>query len=354
MVKVSVIVPCYNGAVFLDNSIQSILAQTHTNLEIILINDGSIDNSLAIMQNYAKSDLRIRIINKEKNEGVDFARFSGIEIATGEYLTFLDADDWMDKNAIETLLSIALNQNVDIAYGNNVRVYSQKLGIKRISHVDEKYTERIIMGEEKEKLSVSFFGVNIVPVTLWGNLFKKSLFTNALQKTGLKFGEDLILSMQLYLFAKSIYITNQVVINYRWGGVTASYQPNIINDVKVLFNIKMEYIDKYGLYENKRTTVVELINCLASYVGQIAEYRPDDREKNLLEIKKEFQNPLYDCFEEYKDIPYFKDGDVNTACAHHDYLTAYSIAEKKSKLLKSTLRRCCKKICSTILKYIKI
>lgn len=216
--KVSIIIPCYNGAVFLPKTIQSVIQQTYKDIEIIIINDCSTDNSLSIMKSFAKVDNRIVIIDKKINEGVDYARFSGINIANGDYLAFLDADDWLRKDAVQTWIDIALNQNVDIVYANNIRVFSQTFGIKRTNKFDINYTERIISGNEKAKLFISFFGVNIVPVTMWGNLFKRTLFTNNLKKSGLKFGEDLLLGMQLYHNASSIYLTNKPLTYYRWGG----------------------------------------------------------------------------------------------------------------------------------------
>lgn len=217
--KVSVIVPIYNAEVFLSSTIKSIQNQTYSNLEIILVNDCSTDNSLRICKDFAKLDTRIKIIDKKNNEGVDYARFSGFNVMTGNYVTFLDADDNLCNNAVATWLDIFDKYEVDIVYGNMCRVFSKKFNIKRNLKLDKRYTDRVISNTEKEKLVISFFGVNIVPVNLCGNLFKRSLFECPLEKSGLKFGEDLLIGLQLYNRANSIYVTScKPVYLYRWGG----------------------------------------------------------------------------------------------------------------------------------------
>lgn len=115
MIKVSVIVPVYNVEQYIDKCISSLLNQTLTSLEIILVDDGSPDNCPKICDEYALKDCRIKVIHK-KNEGLGKARNSGLEIASGEYIAFLDSDDYVDKAMYETLYEEALNHNLDICY----------------------------------------------------------------------------------------------------------------------------------------------------------------------------------------------------------------------------------------------
>ena len=106
MCKVSVVVPVYNSEKFLEYCIQSILNQTYTNIELILVNDGSTDNSLNICAKYKLEDDRVVVIN-QKNMGVSVARNNGIIHATGEYLQFVDSDDFVDINMTEKLIYAA-------------------------------------------------------------------------------------------------------------------------------------------------------------------------------------------------------------------------------------------------------
>ena len=99
---ISVIIPIYNVEKYLTKCIESVINQTYKNLEIILVNDGSTDNSKEIIDKYSSIDSRIKVINK-KNGGLSDARNVGIELAKGEYITFLDSDDWIELNMYEKL-----------------------------------------------------------------------------------------------------------------------------------------------------------------------------------------------------------------------------------------------------------
>ena len=130
MDKVSIIVPVYNNEEFLDKCLKSIINQTYKNLEIILINDGSKDNSLKIMKDYAIKDTRIIIIDK-KNEGVSKARNDGIKKATGQYITFVDSDDYIDLTQIEEMYNAIKKNKVDVVRSN------YKVHYDKVSRVDK-------------------------------------------------------------------------------------------------------------------------------------------------------------------------------------------------------------------------
>lgn len=113
MPKISVIIPVYNVEEYLRQALDSIINQTLKDIEIICINDGSKDNSLAILEEYASSDNRIKILNQE-NQGQGAARNNGIKIATGEYLSFVDPDDWIELDTYEKLYNKAIEFNLDL------------------------------------------------------------------------------------------------------------------------------------------------------------------------------------------------------------------------------------------------
>ena len=131
--KVSVIIPIYNTALYLSEALDSICNQTLKEIEIILVNDGSTDNSLNILKKYEPN---IILINQE-NLGQSIARNEGIEIAKGEYVAFVDSDDWVDLDFFEKLYNTAKNHNADIAVAGIIRLH--KFGKK--FHL--KFTEEI-------------------------------------------------------------------------------------------------------------------------------------------------------------------------------------------------------------------
>ena len=136
MAKVSVIVPVYNVEKYLKRCLDSLINQTLSDIDIICINDGSKDSSLQILEQYAKKDSRIVIYNQE-NSGVSVARNTGLEYASGEYIGFVDSDDWVDLDFYEKLYNSAKNNNADIAVADFIREHPNKKP-KRLKLKEEK------------------------------------------------------------------------------------------------------------------------------------------------------------------------------------------------------------------------
>ena len=122
---VSAIIPVYNVEKYICECIESVINQTYKNLQIIIINDGSIDNSKNLCNKYANKDNRIIIVNK-KNGGAASAKNIGIDIAEGDYIAFLDGDDYLNLDAIEYMVNLIENYNSDIAHCDFYEVYKNK------------------------------------------------------------------------------------------------------------------------------------------------------------------------------------------------------------------------------------
>lgn len=133
---ISVVVPVYNTEAYLDKCVQSVLDQTYRNLEVILVNDGSVDHSLEICRKYQVTDSRVKVVDQQ-NQGVSAARNAGMDLAQGDYLAFLDSDDTLYPEALELLLKDAVTFEADIASGLKCRVkteadrlYSQETSVQ--------------------------------------------------------------------------------------------------------------------------------------------------------------------------------------------------------------------------------
>ena len=125
MPKISIIIPVYNTEEYLKKCIDSLIYQSLEDIEIICVNDGSTDNSQEILENYSKKDARIKVLSQEnKKQGA--ARNKGMEIATGEYIGYVDSDDWVDFDYFEELYNAAKKQDLDIALATNVRIGNGK------------------------------------------------------------------------------------------------------------------------------------------------------------------------------------------------------------------------------------
>jgi glycosyltransferase involved in cell wall biosynthesis len=197
---VSVIVPIYNVELYLEKCLDSIINQTYKNLEIILIDDGSPDNCGKICDEYALKDKRIKVIHKS-NGGQSSARNAGLDVAKGEYIAFVDSDDYIDLRSYEELLDIALKEEADIVISNFYRI--KKNGI--FLH------EKSLEGLNKEEILHQFFADHY-PSYLWNQFFKSHLF-DSVRLPHIKF-EDLFIMPSLILAAKKIFFTPKAYYYY--------------------------------------------------------------------------------------------------------------------------------------------
>ena len=204
--KISVIVSIYNIQNYLEKSVQSIRNQTYRNLEIILVDDGSTDGSDVLCDKFAENDERIKVIHK-KNGGLSSARNAGIKIATGEYIAFVDGDDWIDETMYEDMLCTMKNADADLSVCNYKEI-SQK-GIRDGS------TDEVTIFEGREILKVFIREDEKYQIqnAAWNKLYKRSLMGNLRFPEGMLF-EDIVYTTKLLAKSKrSVYI-NKAYYNY--------------------------------------------------------------------------------------------------------------------------------------------
>ena len=195
-VKISIIVPVYNVEGYLPACLESILAQTFSNFEVILINDGSTDRSAKICREFAQKDERIRLVTQE-NKGQVFARNRGLDYAQGEYITFVDADDRVAPHYLAARYEAALAQDAEVVVGEYYR-YEEE-GNQLFYHIFEK-DKRVEVFENNDFLS-KFSQVLFTPV--WGKLFKADLF-KYVRFPNLSVHEDNFVIQKLYLLANRV------------------------------------------------------------------------------------------------------------------------------------------------------
>ena len=199
---ISVIVPVYNVEQYLQRCVDSILNQTyHGEMEIILI-DQSTDGGVQICDDYALADSRIKLI-RIKAEGLSHARNIGIDAAVGNYLLFVDSDDWLERDAVEYLYGILTEYSADIAIGSFFYAFSRK---RRKKYLASKKNFLIVKTEVEEKMTN-------IPVMTWAKLYKKELFSD-LKFPYNKLYEDVFTTHKLCFKAKKIVVSNKTVYNY--------------------------------------------------------------------------------------------------------------------------------------------
>lgn len=212
--KVSIIIPVYNKEEYLDRCLNSILNQTLSDIEIILINDGSVDNSLKICNKYALHEARIKVIN-QKNAGVSAARNSGLLIATGEYITFVDPDDWVEQNMYLSMYESNIKASSDVCMCNYIKeIGSQEIKVELVSNNKILYKEEItneiilnLIGPATIDSNNSFIMGNV-----WRLLIKKDL----IDRYHIRFPHEISLMEDLIFCLIVFSNTNKVCIDQKF------------------------------------------------------------------------------------------------------------------------------------------
>ena len=205
--KLSVIVPVYNSEKFLQRCINSILHQTYKDLELILIDDGSTDSSGSICDSFADIDSRVTVLH-QKNSGVSEARNLGLNTAKGDYITFVDSDDYIDSNMYEKLISRLLEFNADISHCGYKRVNPEGI-IQKEVHGTHK-----VLCQNSIEAANCFLQGKYFNCGIWNKLFKASLFENVRFNTNLKINEDVVVGFLAFQNAKKIVFVDETYYCY--------------------------------------------------------------------------------------------------------------------------------------------
>lgn len=196
-IKISIIVPCYNIEKYLPRCIESILSQTYRNLEVILVSDGSTDGTNEIIKKYAEKDLRVVPIFKE-NSGVSSTRNKGLSVATGDYIGFVDGDDYIEPEMYETLLKNAIENDADISHCGYQMIFP--------SRVDYYYnTHKKVIQENKNGIIDLIVGDYIEP-GIWNKLYKSEILNGIRMPINIKINEDVLFNFYAFVNSKkSVY-----------------------------------------------------------------------------------------------------------------------------------------------------
>jgi glycosyltransferase involved in cell wall biosynthesis len=268
---ISVIVPVYNVEKYLSRCVDSIINQTYKNLEIILVDDGSPDNCPAMCDEYVKKDSRIKVIHKE-NGGLSDARNAGMKVAKGDYIGFVDSDDWIELNMLERLLSEIIKNNCDVASCGVKMVWEDNSKKSRMLFPID--ADCVIDGTENALDSLMFD--NRIIQTVWNKIYKKSIIENILFPVG-KINEDEYWSWRAIAKSKRVICLSEPMYNYvqRSGSIMRS---NSFNPMCVIEAHCLRYNFIVNNYPNLQDKCC--INLLYSCLYQA------QRAKLLLEKEK--------------------------------------------------------------------
>lgn len=191
MSMVSFIVPCYNSSATIERCIDSILAQTFSNIELIIIDDGSADDTVALVQNYKKRDPRIKLI-KQKHGGPNMAREAGVKKASGEYIMFVDSDDYIVEDAVEILIKAIKKYNVDYIRFNGINTNNGTI-VQPILNIND--NSKIIDSREIIELLLTSYRLNSICLQIYkaNNIKKIKAFDSSIV-----FGEDFLVNLEIH------------------------------------------------------------------------------------------------------------------------------------------------------------
>lgn len=289
---VTIIVPIYKVENYLNRCVDSILNQTYKNLEIVLVNDGSPDKCGEICDQYAKKDSRVKVIHK-KNGGLSDARNAGLEISTGKFVSFIDSDDWVHTNFIETLYIMLNETKSDISCCNFIKTDNEQIYIN-----DTK--KEIFEFSNVEALEQLYDKLYIQMVVAWGKLYKKSLFKNINFPVG-RIHEDEFTTHKLFYKSSKIVYTSEKLLYYwqREDSIMGSgFNLKHRMDALDAFDHRAQFLKQVGLNElsSKAFRVLFVMYMQTAYKIKnelnISEFS-DRLKKNLNDSDQKFTFQLF-------------------------------------------------------------
>ncbi|WHY71035.1 glycosyltransferase family 2 protein [Fictibacillus enclensis] len=292
MSQISIIVPIFNAGKKLNKCIRSIVSQTLTDIEIILVNDGSTDQTSSICHYFAKKDKRIRVLNLQKNVGSIAARKVGINFATSDFIMFVDADDWIHRRMAEKLYMEADAHKLDITVCNMYRVLGWSGTIKRKNKSSYFSRDRIYEEDEiKNYLAAAYLHGHPFPSSLCSKLYKKDLLKDSgmFLKNIIFFGDDLFLNLEVFLKARKVKVIDEALYYYRMGGFTSKYMSSLYVDTINTYKIQRRVIYQYfteSAQDHYNGISVMLLNTFKACLTNLFKSRYKDDE--ISEIIKEY------------------------------------------------------------------
>ena len=305
MPKISIIIPCYNVEKYISKCLDSVINQTYSDVEVICIDDGSADKTNVILHEYQSMDSRIQII-EQNNFGVAKARNQGIQAAHGEYIMFIDGDDWIDKDTCETAVKEAEKLHTDVVIWSYIREYPKHsletfvLGKQKknwnADTIDELYCRLIGLTKKQLREPQKIDAL----VTVWGKLYRKTLLQGVLfrgtEQIGAT-GEDFIFNVEVFRKVKSAVYLEGTFSHYRKDNthsITSGYKFDLAEMWEKQYDIvrkKLEREEKTEIFFEALSNRIAL-GLIGLGISLTADDSICNREKRN-ELKRLLELPQY-------------------------------------------------------------
>lgn len=290
---ISIIVPVYNAEKYLNECIESVLKQTYNNFELLLIDDGSNDSSSKICDDYANQDERVKVVHKQ-NAGVSAARNTGLDIAKGEYITFIDSDDFVHEDYLKKLHSRLFGDNADLvfckfAYFEGTQIKASKEKLPKLLLINNDYN---FMRFVRRFFS---FGKKNLFGGVWRVLYKREIVEGLTFNSEIKVSEDLVFLIKALLKSKRVGFENTVLYFYRQlaSSVSKSYKSNFLKSQTALcYEINNIFADLKNRQITKMLKKYFAVLCYYVLSNEF-KFKNSETHKNVLAVT---ESELYGYF----------------------------------------------------------
>ncbi len=283
---VSVIIPVYNVEKYLARCLNSVISQTYRDLEIILVNDGSTDNSGRICNQYKERDPRIIVIHKE-NEGLGLTRNCGISKASGSFFTFVDSDDYLPLDAIEYMVDKLISEDADLVignyyYGDIVKDFDLAEGCYREDEIKNSILMHMLGNYPKNE--------DLLSVSAWGKLYKAKIISeNSIRYPSERrlIWEDIVFNFDYIPHCSSVYVSHKPVYYYCFNEVslTHKYNPQKLNLVMTMYEYMAKKVNELGLGKEAN---IRLNNGFIGHIRTCLKLEVNYKKQNG--FKKSYEN----------------------------------------------------------------
>ena len=284
---VSIVITLFNKENTIRKAIDSVINQNYNDVEIIVVNDCSTDSSLDICKEYVD---KITIITTDKNSGRPyFTRQVGLMHAKGEFITFIDADDYLSNNALSECVELQKSTQADIIQMNiKRRITSFNIPVSFKSAYDS-----------SRALDACLYNEKLFPIQCWGKLYKTDLLRSVkpISYNGF-WGEDRIFNLQILSSNPRIEYAQSAKYNYSWGGATsASFNIDVLQDYKQIYQIKSDWAKKYGYECYMQSMQNELIDLLKYHIRHLINSNTMSYDSAIDYLQNEMNRPFWSSFQ---------------------------------------------------------
>lgn len=304
MAKISIIIPVYNGERYIEKCLDSIKNQTFKDYEVLIINDGSKDNTKKLIEKYL-NDKRFKLFNRT-NHGIGASRNFGLDESSGEYICFIDSDDYVDKKYLEKLYNKILKENLDIVVCNYIELNEE-------SNIEKKVKIKAFDNTTIDKNPELLLSINKSP---WNKIYRKSILENIKFPTDLKYEDTEFLCKALYN-SKNGYVDEY--LNYyviHTNSETTTMDKRVFDILYIIDNIRK-------FYENSNDYIKEYIDKMTLQI--LTTYTIQQRYQKDKKLAKEFINKAFNYMEKnisnFKRNSYFKDRGIKGIIEKNKVLT---------------------------------